>query len=116
MPTGANAFLFAHRNEEAVPAVSGAIALGAALPAILGGPLVDRLGVRRASVGADWVSSATSRSIDAVTTRPPAWRIAETPAQTSIHCIITPPNITPAANDSSVHWVEGSASYLMVRK
>jgi malonate transporter and related proteins len=34
MPTGANAFLFAHRNEEAVPAVSGAIALGTALAAI----------------------------------------------------------------------------------
>jgi malonate transporter and related proteins len=34
MPTGANAFLFAHRNEESVPAVSGAIALGTALAAI----------------------------------------------------------------------------------
>ena len=34
MPTGANAFLFAHRNEEAVPAVSGAIALGTGLAAI----------------------------------------------------------------------------------
>lgn len=34
MPTGANAFLFAHRNEEAVPAVSGAIALGTGLSAI----------------------------------------------------------------------------------
>jgi predicted permease len=34
MPTGANAFLFAHRNEEAVAAVSGAIALGTALAAI----------------------------------------------------------------------------------
>lgn len=34
MPTGANAFLFACRNEEAVPAVSGAIALGTALAAI----------------------------------------------------------------------------------
>ena len=34
MPTGANAFLFAQRNEEAVPAVSGAIALGAGLAAI----------------------------------------------------------------------------------
>ncbi len=34
MPTGANAFLFAHRNEEAVPAVSGAIALGTALAAL----------------------------------------------------------------------------------
>jgi malonate transporter and related proteins len=34
MPTGANAFLFAQRNDEAVPAVSGAIALGTALSAI----------------------------------------------------------------------------------
>lgn len=34
MPTGANAFLFARRNEEAVPAVSGAIALGTALAAV----------------------------------------------------------------------------------
>ncbi len=34
MPTGANAFLFAHRNEEAVPAVSAAIALGTGLSAI----------------------------------------------------------------------------------
>ena len=34
MPTGANAFLFAHRNEEAVPAVSGSIALGTGLAAI----------------------------------------------------------------------------------
>lgn len=34
MPTGANAFLFAHRNEEAVPAVSGAIALGTGLAAL----------------------------------------------------------------------------------
>lgn len=34
MPTGANAFLFAHRNDEAVAAVSGAIALGTALAAI----------------------------------------------------------------------------------
>ncbi|HEX7108268.1 MAG TPA: AEC family transporter [Aestuariivirga sp.] len=34
MPTGANAFLFAHRNEESVPAVSGAVAVGTALAAI----------------------------------------------------------------------------------
>jgi malonate transporter and related proteins len=34
MPTGANAFLFAHRNEEAVAEVSGAIALGTGLAAI----------------------------------------------------------------------------------
>jgi hypothetical protein len=34
MPTGANAFLFAQRNDETVPAVSGAIALGTGLSAI----------------------------------------------------------------------------------
>ena len=34
MPTGANAFLFAQRNEESVPAISGAIAVGTALAAI----------------------------------------------------------------------------------
>ncbi len=34
MPTGANAFLFAHSNEESVPAVSGAVAVGTALAAI----------------------------------------------------------------------------------
>jgi malonate transporter and related proteins len=34
MPTGANAFLFAQKNEESVPAVSGAIALGTGLAAI----------------------------------------------------------------------------------
>lgn len=34
MPTGANAFLFAHRNEESVAAVSAAVALGTALSAI----------------------------------------------------------------------------------
>jgi malonate transporter len=34
MPTGANAFLFSQRNEEAVAAVSGAIALGTALAAL----------------------------------------------------------------------------------
>ena len=33
MPTGANAFLFAHRNEESVAAVSAAIALGTGLAA-----------------------------------------------------------------------------------
>ena len=38
----------------------------------------------------------SSRSIDAVTTPPWAWRIAATPAHTSIHCIMTPPNMTPA--------------------
>jgi MFS family permease len=39
--------------------VSAAVALGAVLPAILGGPLVDRVGLRRASVVADVLSSAT---------------------------------------------------------
>lgn len=34
MPSGANAFLFAQRNDETVPAVSGAITLGTALAAI----------------------------------------------------------------------------------
>jgi malonate transporter len=34
MPTGANAFLFAHRNEESVAAVSGSVALGTGLAAI----------------------------------------------------------------------------------
>lgn len=34
MPTGANAFLFAQRNEESVPAVSGAVALGTGFSAI----------------------------------------------------------------------------------
>jgi predicted permease len=34
MPAGANAFLFAQRYDEAVPAVSGAIALGTGLAAI----------------------------------------------------------------------------------
>jgi malonate transporter and related proteins len=34
MPTGANAFLFAHRNEESVAAVSAAIALGTGLAAM----------------------------------------------------------------------------------
>jgi malonate transporter and related proteins len=34
MPTGANAFLFSHKNNEAVPAVSGAITMGTGLAAI----------------------------------------------------------------------------------
>ena len=34
MPTGANAFLFAQKNDEAVPSVSGAVALGTGLAAI----------------------------------------------------------------------------------
>ena len=32
-----------------------------------------------------------------MTTAPAACRIAATPAHTSIHCMITPPNITPPA-------------------
>jgi malonate transporter and related proteins len=40
MPTGANAFLFAQKNNEAVPAVSGAIALGTGLAAITAGLLL----------------------------------------------------------------------------
>ncbi len=40
MPTGANAFLFAQRNDEAVPAVSGAIALGTGLAAVSAGVLL----------------------------------------------------------------------------
>ncbi len=40
MPTGANAFLFAQRNDEAVPAVSGAIAVGTGLAAISAGLLL----------------------------------------------------------------------------
>ncbi len=39
----------------------------------------------------------SSRSIDAVTTAPPAWRMAATPAQTSIHWTMTPPKRTPEA-------------------
>jgi malonate transporter len=34
MPTGANAFLFSQKNDEAVPAVSGAVALGTGFAAI----------------------------------------------------------------------------------
>jgi predicted permease len=34
MPTGANAFLFAQKNDEAVPAISGAVAAGTALAAL----------------------------------------------------------------------------------
>ena len=34
MPTGANAFLFAQRHDECVPAVSGAVALGTGLAAV----------------------------------------------------------------------------------
>jgi malonate transporter and related proteins len=34
MPTGANAFLFSQKNDEAVPAVSGAVAIGTAFAAV----------------------------------------------------------------------------------
>jgi MFS family permease len=40
-----------------------AIAIGAVVPAFFGGPLVDRLGLRRISVGADIVCAATVASI-----------------------------------------------------
>lgn len=40
-----------------------AIAIGAVVPALLGGPLVDRLGLRRASVSADIVCALTVASI-----------------------------------------------------
>ena len=34
MPSGANAFLFAQQNDESLPAISGAIALGTGLAAL----------------------------------------------------------------------------------
>jgi malonate transporter and related proteins len=40
MPTGANAFLFAQKNDEAVPAVSGAVALGTGFAAITAAALL----------------------------------------------------------------------------
>jgi malonate transporter len=43
MPTGANAFLFAHRNEESVAAVSASIALGTGLAAITVSLLLYRM-------------------------------------------------------------------------
>ena len=43
--------------------VSAALGVGAVVPAVLGGPLVDRLGFRRASVLADLASAATVASI-----------------------------------------------------
>jgi MFS family permease len=43
--------------------VGAAIAIGAVVPALLGGPLVDRLGLRRASVTADLVCGVTVASI-----------------------------------------------------
>jgi MFS family permease len=43
--------------------VGAAIAIGAAVPALLGGPLVDRLGLRRTSVAADLVCGLTVGTI-----------------------------------------------------
>ncbi len=43
--------------------IGAAIAIGWVAPAILGGPLVDRLGRRRTSVAGDLVSSVTVASI-----------------------------------------------------
>ena len=43
--------------------VGAAIAIGWVAPAILGGPLVDRLGLRRTSVAGDLLSAATVASI-----------------------------------------------------
>jgi MFS family permease len=43
--------------------VAGALAIGAVVPAVLGGPLVDRLGFKRASVLADVASAATVAAI-----------------------------------------------------
>jgi predicted MFS family arabinose efflux permease len=43
--------------------VSGALALGAVIPAVLGGPLVDRLGFKRSSVLADLASAAVVAAV-----------------------------------------------------
>jgi MFS family permease len=43
--------------------VTGALAMGAVIPAVLGGPLVDRLGHKRASVLADLASSVTVAAV-----------------------------------------------------
>jgi hypothetical protein len=43
--------------------VTGALALGAVIPAVLGGPLVDRLGHKRSSVLADLASAATVAAV-----------------------------------------------------
>jgi len=40
MPTGANAFLFAQKNDEAVPAVTGAVALGTGFAAFTAAALL----------------------------------------------------------------------------
>lgn len=46
--------------------VGAAIAIGAIVPALLGGPLVDRLGLRRTSVAADLICCVTVASIPAL--------------------------------------------------
>jgi MFS family permease len=51
------------RSAAQVGLVGAAIAIGAAVPALLGGPLVDRLGLRRTSVAADLVCGLTVASI-----------------------------------------------------
>jgi hypothetical protein len=43
--------------------VSGALAMGAVIPAVLGGPLVDRLGFKRSSVLADLASAAVVAAV-----------------------------------------------------
>jgi MFS family permease len=43
--------------------VSGALAMGAVIAAVLGGPLVDRLGFKRSSVLADLASAATVAAV-----------------------------------------------------
>jgi MFS family permease len=43
--------------------VSGALAFGAVIPAVLGGPLVDRLGFKRSSVLADLASAAAVAAV-----------------------------------------------------
>jgi predicted MFS family arabinose efflux permease len=43
--------------------VSGALAMGAVIPAVLGGPLVDRLGFKRSSVLADLASAAAVAAV-----------------------------------------------------
>src|SRR5690348_13906155 len=40
-----------------------ALAIGSVVPAILGGPVVDRLGLRRSSIAADLVSGVTVAAI-----------------------------------------------------
>ena len=51
------------RSAAQVGVVGATIAIGAVAPALLGGPLVDRLGLRRTSVAADLVCGLTVASI-----------------------------------------------------